>query len=191
MRRKLVCILMALALVMGQSLHCAAAEETGTIRVTLTREEDRTYYGTVALYRVGVPVSGGYRLGSGFGGGFVETEDAQSPALAQWLAERVGTADGFRVLDSYGCGEFKDLEKGLYLLVQEDPAEGFYPFMPFLVQLPFEGQWEILTFPKMESVPVVLPETGDTFGVWLHTAVMTVSGLGLMVCLGKRRRKTG
>ena len=188
MRGKLMCMMIALFLVMGLAIPCSAAEERGAIRVSLTREEDRTYYGAVTLYRVGVPVSGGYRLGSGFGGGFVEAKDVQSTALIQWLAERVGTSDGYRVLDSWGCGEFRNLEKGLYLLVQTEPAEGFYPFVPFLVQIPSGEQWEILTFPKMEELPVELPRTGDGSGVQGYGIVMAVSGMGLMLLLKRRKR---
>jgi len=189
MRRMLVCILTALVLVTGVPLRCLAADDRGSIRITLTKEEDRIYYGSVTLYRVGVPVSGGYRLGSGYGGGFVEEKDAQAPALAQWLAERVGIGDEIRVLDDNGCGEFRDLEEGLYLLVQTDPAEGFYPFVPFLVRLPYEGQWEVLAFPKLESLPVISPQTGDGFPMLEYGGVMAVSGLGLILCMERKRRK--
>lgn len=188
MHRKLVCFLLMAALVMGLAVPCRAAEEQGSIRISVPREEDRTYYGAVTLYRVGVPVSGGYRLGSGFGGGFVEAKDIQSTALIQWLAERVGTSDGYRVLDSWGCGEFRNLEKGLYLLVQTEPAEGFYPFVPFLVQMPSGEQWDILTYPKMEELPVEVPRTGDGSGVQAYGIVMAVSGMGLMLLLKRRKR---
>lgn len=188
MGRKLVCGLLSVVVLLGMRLPCAAAEDGGSIRVTLTREEDRTYYGTVELYRVGTEVDGGYRLGSGFGGGFVGPEDAQAPALAQWLTDRVGTADGYQVLDSYGCAEFTGLDAGLYLLVQEDPAEGFYPFLPFLVRLPWEGQWDILTFPKLESIPVAIPETGDEFLLWPFVGAMGLSSAGLLIMSGKKRK---
>lgn len=188
MHRKLVCFLLVAALAMGLAIPCRAAEEQGSIRISVPREEDRTYYGAVTLYRVGVPVSGGYRLGSGFGGGFVEAKDVQSIALIQWLAERVGTPDGYRVLDSWGCGEFRNLEKGLYLLVQTEPAEGFYPFVPFLVQIPSGEQWDILTYPKMEELPAELPRTGDGSGVQAYSIVMAVSGMGLMLLLKRRKR---
>lgn len=187
MRRGGICILIAFVLVFGLALPCGAAEETGSIRITLNKEEDMIYYGAVALYRVGTPVSEGYRLGSGFGGGFVSEEDSQAPALAQWLTERVGTADGIRILDSDGCGEFRSLEKGLYLIIQTDPAEGYYPFVPFLIQLPYEGQWNILAFPKLELQPVVIPQTGQDSGLYVSMAVMALSGLGLIFFL---RRKT-
>lgn len=189
MRGRIVCVLAVLVMVFGLGLPCRAAEEDGSIRIMLAREEDRTYYGSVSLYRVGTPVSGGYRLGSGYGGGFVETVDAQAPALAQWLAERAGIADGIRILDSDGSGEFRRLEAGLYLLVQTDPAEGFYPFVPFLVQLPFEGQWDILALPKLESVPAETPQTGDDPNLPYYVLTMVVSGMGLGACLIRKRRK--
>ena len=182
MLRKIGAVLISLLLLTGLGRTAAAAEETGSIRITL-----HTVKGEVALYHAGTPVDGGYRLTEAFGGGFIKEEDAQSPHLAQWLAE---TAQEGRtlLLDADGSAEFSRLDAGLYLVKQTETAEGEEPTAPFLVVLPYYGQWNIEANPKTNAA-LEPPRTGQSPEPFLGAAGMFLSGSGLLACAGRRKRK--
>jgi len=112
MHRKIGSILLAMLLIVSLGRRAEAAEQTGSIRVTL-----KNGAGAVTLYHVAAPFSDGYVLTEAFGGGFIRASEAHSPYLAQWLAQ---TAEEGRtlLLDADGSAEFSHLEAGLYLLKQ-------------------------------------------------------------------------
>lgn len=182
MRRKITALLLSALLLTGLGRTAAAAEETGSIQITL-----KTGEGEVALYYAGTPSPGGYSLTSDFGGGFIKAEDAHSPYLAKWLAE---TADGgtHRLLDADGRAEFSRLEEGLYLVMQTETAAGETPITPFLVALPYNDQWNIEANPKTETSGEA-PRTGQTAEPFLGAAGMLFSCIGLVICQRKMKRK--
>lgn len=180
MLRKIGAFLLSVVLLTGLGRTAAAAEETGSIRITMQPKK-----GEVTLYYVGEPVSGGYRLTEAFGGGYIKEEDANSPYLAQWLGET--EVQGIqRLLDADGSAEFSRLEAGLYLLKQTEAAEGEDLTSPFLIQLPYCGQWNIQANPKTGSMTEV-PRTGQGPEPFLGVTGMVLSGMGLIVCLRKKR----
>ena len=106
---------------------------------------------------------------------------------------------------SDGTVVFSNVEIGLYLMVQSEPAEGYHAFDPFLVGMPLTEDgayvYEIDASPKLElekapvppeepekpQKPSDLPETGENFG-----PMIAVFGAGLVACaigLGLRARK--
>lgn len=170
-------------------LTATAAQQEGSIEVTLRSGETPLMGGTVTLFRVGVPAEDGYRIGDAFGGGFVRHEDALSPHLAQWLAQMEGEPGMSRILDADGSADFSHLEAGLYLLVQNGTVEDFFPVMPFLMMLPYEGQWNVQAYPYTQQVYTECPRTGQHPGPFLGALGMVVSGIGLAVCIGPIRRK--
>lgn len=185
--RRIFCGLAVLGLVLALGGKAAAVEETGTVLLDIVIEDLAVTRGAVELYRVGYPVQEGYRIGEDFGGGIVQHADAQSPHLAQWLAVSADGSGVKRLLDADGDAVFSGLEDGLYLLVQSEEMDGFYPVSPQLVTVPRDGEWEV----KMELVPLPIvvenPRTGDGFSpVWGLMGVMG-SGLGLAVCARKRK----
>lgn len=182
MLRKMGAVLISVLLLTGLGRTAAAAEETGSIRITLNTVE-----GEVSLYHAGTPVDGGYRLSEEFGGGFIKEEDAQSPYLAQWLAETAATGRNL-LLDADGSAEFSRLEAGLYLLKQTESADGETPISPFLVVLPYYGQWNIQANPKTGTASEP-PRTAQGPEPFLGMAGMLLSGSGLLVCAGRRKRK--
>ena len=186
MLRRMICVLFALIVLMGVPLR-SEATQVGSIRVVLGKDEEVVSSGSVTLYRAGKAISGGYRLSEAFGGGVVAWEDADSPALAWWLAEQAGRGrqltDWLRFCD----GEPRDCR--LYLLVQDQAAEGYYPMVPFLVQLPYEGQWDVQAVPKTERLPEELPKTGQDPTPILAAGGMVVSGRGLVLLAGRRKRR--
>lgn len=189
MRRRMVYVLLFAMILPALGLRGAAVSETGSIRVTLEWEGETVTGGAVTLYKVGEPISDGYRLGQTFGGGLVKAEDAHSPALAQWLAEQVGEGGMPRILDADGSAEFSRLEEGLYFLVQTETAKGYYPMKGFAVTLPYEGQWHVEAMPKLERLSAVAPPTGQHPAPILSAMVLVFSGVALLVCLDRMTRK--
>lgn len=179
MRRKLVACLASILLIAGLGRTAAAAETVGSLRVNL-----KSSRGEVALHPAAAPVDGGYRLRDSFGGGFIKEEDAHSPALAQWLAESAESGE-YRILDADGSAEFSRLEAGLYLLCQTETGEGETAIAPFLVEIPYQGQWNIQADPKLDPEN---PRTGQSLQPYVGTMGMLLSAGGLYLCTRRRRR---
>lgn len=182
MGKRMLCILMAAWLLRGL-VQPAAAVETGSITVDWGCET-----GSVTLYKVGTPISGGYMLRREFGGGIITDKDVASAALAQWLYEHAEYEGWTMPADEEGQAEYLRLEEGLYLLIQNQPAQGYYAFLPFLVELPYEGQWHIQANPKMALYGEEQPMTGQGLEPFAGGVGMVLSGMGLLG-LTKRRKK--
>lgn len=188
MIKKLVSFLFAAAVVVGLGLPASAAQK-GKIRVSLDIGELPATNGAITLYQVGDPVSDGYRIAEGFGGGIVKEADATSVYLAQWLAESAGEAGKTIQLDVDGNVTFSNLEEGLYLVAQTERMDGFYPIKPFLVTIPSGGQWEVQAKPKTEPIVADNPKTGQPIAPLLGAMGLVVSGIGLYFCVDSRRKK--
>ena len=188
MVRKMVCAVFAAVMLLGLSVQAKAAEGLGTLRITLEDGETGVTEGEKTLYFVGERTSEGYRLTEEFGGGFVKEVDAMSLHLGNWLAQ---TAEGAtpRILDADGSAEFSYLPEGLYLLVQSETAEGYYPIEPFLLTLPFDGRWYIQAYPIAEKIPSESPKTGQSIVPYLGIFGMVFSGGGLVLCAAGKRKK--
>ena len=169
-------------LLMALVLAAAAAEKGGSLWVKLDVGDLPVINGAFTLYSVGTPISDGYRIGEGFGGGFVRKEDAQSPHLAQWLYGMENKAGTVLLLDVDGNAVFSDLEEGLYLLAQTERTDGFYPIQPLLVTIPEEGKRDVSLY--LEPLPMVAdsPPTGQDPTPYLGAAGLLVSLAGLVLC---------
>lgn len=189
MIRKLVCILFAAVVVLGAGARANAAERSGKIRVSLDAGELPVTNGAITLYQVGTPAPDGYRITEGFGGGIVKEADATSSHLAQWLAETAGEAGRTLYLDVDGNVTFSNLEEGLYLVMQTERMDGFYPIKSFLVTLPSDGQWEVQAYPKTEPIVIENPQTGQPIAPLLGAMGLVASGVGLYLCVDGRRKK--
>ena len=153
MKKRIVTALCLLALLLWATLGAAAAEapdmeRTGSITLELTYEGEPVSGGTLTLYPAALGVlnpNGEYVLEFTleFAECGISLDDLSSPetaqALAQWAQER--SAEGQKAeIDEEGRVSFENLPLGLYLLVQETPAEGFDVLRPFLVTVPVVGQ---------------------------------------------------
>ena len=183
MHRKIAGILLSMLLLISLGRTVSAAEQTGSIRITLEEQD-----GEIALFHVGAPVSGGYRLENSFGGGLIKEEDVYSPRLAQWLVESADEGR-YRILDADGSAEFSGLEEGLYLLTQTETEAGFYPIQPFLVTIPYRNEWHSQANPKVEPLTPEIPRTGQSPLPFLGLAGMILSGCGLVMSASKIRKK--
>lgn len=189
MIKKLVSFLFAAVVVFGVSIQADAAQKTGEIHISLDAGELPVTNGAITLYLVGTPVSDGYCITEGFGGGIVKEADATSPHLAQWLAQSAGEAGKTVSLDVDGNVTFSELEEGLYLAVQTERMDGFHPINPFMLTLPSDGTWEVRAYPKTEPIVVDNPQTGQPIAPLLGAMGLVASGVGLYLCVDSKRRK--
>lgn len=189
MFRKVAGFLFAAAVILGLGIPAKAAQNSGSIRICLDAGELPVTNGAITLYQVGMPVTGGYRLVDEFGGGIIKEEDALSPYLAHWLADSIGTEGKTVGLDVDGNVTFSNLEDGLYLIVQTERMDGFYPIIPFLTALSGEGKREIQAFPKTEPIIMDNPQTGQPIAPLLGAMGMVASGVGLYLCIDGKRKK--
>lgn len=84
----------------------------------------------------------------------INNAEPGAPELAAELAKKTKDAKGVRVaVDENGQGVFSDLTLGLYLIVQDTPAEGFEPIRSFLVTVPMrDGDkliYDVVANPKV------------------------------------------
>ncbi len=189
MRKRIWILMMGLLLLPGLCLRAEASDLLGSIQVTVRSGGTPLSGSMVTLFHVGTPMEDGYRITDAFGGGMVQQEDALSPQLAQWLAQQEGEPGMTRILDADGVASFSRLEEGLYLLIQNQTPEGVFPIMPFLMVVPYEGQWDLEAHPYTQQVFTDLPRTGQHPGPFIGAAGMVASGIGLALCAGRRRRK--
>lgn len=189
MQRQLVCILLAFALASAFGVDVRAAEGEGTISVTVEYEDGKVHDGELTLYHVGNPREGGYRLLDAYGGGLVMKEDIYSPMLAKWLAESAQGIRIPRILDADGNVCYSGLSEGLYLLVQNEPADGYEAVEPFLIPVPCYGQWNVTAIPKARMLLTEPPETGQHPAPIIGAMGLVISGLALVVCADKFRKK--
>lgn len=188
MLKRLFFSLSAVALAAALSLPAQAGELGGSIRLDLEVGDFVVTNGAVKLYQVAQQGPEGYLVSDSFGGGLVKPEDALSSSLAQWLAQTAEDGGITRLLDADGCAEFSRLPDGLYLVVQSEKMDGFYPFEPFLVTIPMDGERDIQVSPPVFPIVAESPATGQDMQPFLGVVGMVVSGLGLALCaMGKRK----
>lgn len=189
MVKKMICVLFAAALLLVSAPRARAAE-IGTIRISLDAGELPVTNGAVTLYHVGVETEDGYRITDTFGGGMVKAADATSPHLAQWLAETEDVYGSKHLLDVDGNTVYSNLGEGLYLVVQTERMDGFYPIHPVLIALSDEGQQDATVAPELRPIVVGdMPQTGQSIVPFLGVIGMALSGGGLLLCAmaGKKR----
>ena len=185
--RKSILLLCMAALLLTLSPVAMADDGRGSIRVKLDTGDIPVINGAVTLYQVGIKVEEGYRITEGFGGGIVRKSDADSEKLALWLAESAEEQGMPMLLDADGNAVFSELEQGLYMLVQTERVDGFYPIYPVLVTVPQEDNWNPQI--RREPVPVVteLPKTGQSPIPFLGVLGMLLSSAGLLLCRKKAK----
>ena len=188
MRKMLWLVCLAICLLTGTT-KAAAAENQGSIRVKLEVGDLPVINGAVTLFQVGTSTAEGYRIAEDFGGGIVRKDETDSRKLAQWLAETAQTNGRSMLLDADGTAYFSDLEEGLYILVQTERIDGFYPIYPVLLTIPRENQWDVELF--REPIPVVteIPQTGQSPIPFFGILGMVISSIGLLLCVKKNRNQ--
>ena len=138
------------------------ATRKGSITVTLKDGNTAISGGTLTLYKVGnvTEDDGNYSFeimeeykASGVTFESLGTEQAVHD-LAEY-AKKYATSKKTEKVDGNGKAIFSDLEIGLYLIAQDEPAEGYLAVNPFLVTVPMvEGESYIY---DVDASPKVLP----------------------------------
>ena len=186
--RKTVCALMLLCMLSLCLPTASAAEQWGSIQVKLDPGDLAVVNGAVTLYQVGIKMEDGYRITDSFGGGIIRGEDAESSSLAQWLAESADAEGITMLLDADGYAGFGDLEEGLYLLVQTERIDGFYPILPILISVPEDTAWNVEISRQLLPVMTEIPKTGQSPIPYLGLLGMLLSSAGLYLCYRKSRK---
>lgn len=170
MIKRIFSLITALIMVFALSV-CAFAHEipdysrTSSITVKLTYNGKPVSGGSLAIYKVGnvAEDDGDYF--------FTYTEDfseceiplseigsSELPEKLAEIAKRKHLEKITQMIDSEGKAVFKDLEIGLYLVVQNWAAPGFSKISPFLVSVPaYENEvyvYDVDASPKTELEPV-------------------------------------
>lgn len=179
---------MILLILLLPVLNAGAAEGMGSIRLRLEVGDLPVIHGAFTAWRVGIPISDGYRIEEAYGGGFVREEDATSPHLAQWISAIEKDRGATILLDVDGNAVFSDLLPGLYLLEQTERTDGFYPIQPLLLTVPQEGNRDISI--HLEPLPIVAdaPPTGQDPTPYIGVVGLLISLAGLLFCTEWKRR---
>ena len=183
-----------LTIPLAASAFAAEPEPAGSIRLTLPG-------GNLWLYQVAtLSESGTFRLTDDFSSWDGSLTDSSSPETAKNLAAFVtkNQCIGQTKTVTSGNIHFSNLNPGLYLLLQTEPASGYEPVAPFLVLLRAQedGSFqEIDATPKIQlsTIPTQplpsLPQTGQQK---LPVVILGLSGLILfLVGLALQRRFHG
>ncbi len=218
--QKLAVLFLAILILCSLAVPALAVEEDivdldrkGSITVLLDLPRGLQDYGTLTIYRVGdiiynqVDDPDTRRDDRGFQ--FTPVEELADSRLSFLNLNRRGLADETamevmrcrmdeietqrirynRANRSYQAS-FDNLTPGLYLIVQYDPAEGYYVLSPFLVSVPYmvngEYVYDVTASAKseLEKEPPTettkpsggLPQTGQ-----LNWPVPTLAALGMML----------
>lgn len=198
-------IIAAVALAMCLSTAVAFAHEVpdasrdGSLSITMTYDKQSVPGGTVTLHRVAdvVQDDGDYIfvLSSEFSGSNVSLDDLESAEAAKALAsyaEAQQLAGVTQNIDDSGSVVFADLEIGLYLATQQQAAEGYLAFDPFLVSVPMveDGAYvyDVDASPKLELEKAPepplhrFPQTGDNMMIAIAVlggVALCAAGIGL------------
>lgn len=184
----------------------------GSISVTMQDPETLAAVpgGTMTLYRVADiqkenKADFSFALTSGFAGSDEKLEMLDAD-LAQRLADYAKTAQisGERKeIGGDGKAVFDNLKPGLFLLVQERAANGYYAVTPCLMTIPLKENgvytYDVDAAPKLETLkerptdpepPTDQPGTGDTtrLDLWLSLTGMSGILLCMLSILGRKRK---
>lgn len=176
MFRRIICTFWALA-VAGSLRVPVQAAQTGSIRILSKCGNEILSDGSVLLYQVGIPQEGGYRVTDGLADWTVWREDVYSEEVRQWILKQELTKQIPADAISGDGILFSDLMPGLYLAVQERPAEGYFSFSPQLIEVPQGDLWEIeKSLSVIRDAPI--PQTSDR-----PAPIIGAMGLGFVITL--------
>jgi len=199
-RRILVSIIICFCL----TLNIAAAGpldegRTGSITVKMSFEDKPVPGGTLTIYQVAVPVwqEDHYEFvyTQPFDDCLLPLDDFSTPDSANGFVEYVIDHDILGIeetISDHGVVMFDRLEQGLYLLVQQEAAEGYFCATPFMISVPMyvEDDWvyDIDATPKVDlerepvpPPPVTPPDIPQTGMLQWPIPVMAISGIALFM----------
>lgn len=159
MKRKVFAVLCAVLMLCVLTVSVFADTLTGSVSVTMSYRGEVVSGGTMTIYRVAKAGAEAYEYTGDFEGCGISLDDITSAKTAQELSDyavAMGIDGTVGAIDENGCLCFEDLEYGLYLMVQEEAAEGYTPVTPFLVTV---NAAEVDATPKLSVQPETPPTT--------------------------------
>lgn len=174
MKKRIMTVLSVLLMFCVLTMNASAAygpdlSRAGSISITMTYQSEPISGGSLTLYRVAdVYVTNGVNYSFRYTGDYkncsVYLSNLGHSSTAWSLAEytRENHISGTKIwIDDSGKAYFPDLELGLYLLVQEDAADGYNIVNPFLVTVPGRENgsyvYDVDASPKMALEPMDPP----------------------------------
>lgn len=177
-RKRIMLFILTVLLVLLMGIPAYAAEgvpdlnRKGSISVTMkdTDTKEIVSGGSLVLYQAAeaAECDGNYifEYVNDFSGCTFSLSDIQSETLADSLYGYVteNGLSGLRLeIGEDGTVQFENLTPGLYLMVQEDAADGYSPVNPFLVTVPMEEEngwvYDVDASPKVGAESVSEPGT--------------------------------
>lgn len=150
-------------------------EREGSIHITMLYGEEAVPGGSLTLYRVGDVQEDDGSYDFVISGDFKASGESLENITAEGLAARLQSyvkthkLTGLtRTVSEDGTIDFNHLDLGLYLLVQNQAAEGYLEAAPFLVSIPMmeDGTYiyDVIanTKAELEKLPETPPETTET-----------------------------
>lgn len=179
MKRRIFTIVCAILLLTQFALAAFAVDQIdlnrrGSISIHMVYDGEDVAGGTITLYRVAEVICEDadydYKFVGDFVGCGLSLDNLTSANLAKSLSEvakNKGTVGTKKTIDANGKAKYDDLELGLYLVIQEQNAEGYYAFSPFLVSVPVSQngvyQYDVDASPKVAVEPTpTTPTTEET-----------------------------
>lgn len=145
--------------------HVLAAG-SGSIQVFMKKDGHIVSGGTLSLYPI-----------------HMDFTDPTAPAAVEKMVEYVKEHSPLgqtKPVGEDGSVLFHGLGEGLWLVMQEEAAQGYVPINPFCVSLEGEGQ-EVTAWPKIQyDDDPDRPQTGDTGNGVVWISLMGVSLVGLV-----------
>ena len=180
MVRKCGSIVCAACIIMAMGGKVKAEEQMGTMQVIPEWCGQAIVEGTVSISRVGMKTEEGIVLTDGLANWSMDEMELRAGEWIGWLSQHTEGKKQTAVICSESGAEFKNLEKGIYLVEQLQSAEHFVPFRSFLQTIPENGQWDMILRPKLVYAGES-PKTGDhpapiigAMGIGLGTAFLMV-----------------
>ena len=187
-------------------------DRSGSIMVQMEYEDNAVSGGTLTLYHVAIPVWSEDQYVFEFTQPFEDCElslsDLERKELAIEYSEYAiehSMLGITRRIDMDGYAKFENLQLGLYLIVQEDAATGYFPIEPFLISVPMSGDdgwiYDVDATPKIDierepqpDKPPVKPDIPDTGQLKWPIPVLAISGvvlfgIGWALCLAGKKKK--
>lgn len=173
--RKIMIVLTVL-LVLASSILSVAAHDVpdltrkGSITVVIDDDDKVVPGGSLLVYKVGQIFEDdgnyGFELTKDFAASKLSLADVQSRTLAKdldaYVKEKNIKGTGVKI-GKDGKAKLEDMELGLYLVMQDEPAPGYYPVNSFLIALPTmedgEYRYDVDGSPKVSPIVQVPPTT--------------------------------
>lgn len=208
-------VIIALAVCLCMNVFASGSidmERNGNITVQMKFEDEAVSGGTLTLYHVAVPVWSLEQYTFEFTQPFEDCTlslnglDRKELAIAYSEYVLDNAVPGVtRRINMNGYAEFKNLELGLYLVVQQEAAAGYFPIEPFLISVPMNGEdgwiYDVDATPKVDierepqpEKPPIKPDIPDTGQLKWPIPVLAASGvvffgIGWVLCLGGKKKK--